>query len=38
LATLVVTACWALVLLVRKVYHGRSEGKRWSVHMTQIKL
>ena len=25
-------------LQVRKVYHGRSEGKRWSVHMTQIKL
>ena len=27
-----------LVELMRKVYHGRSEGKRWSVHMTQIKL
>ena len=24
--------------VMRKVYHGRSEGKRWSVHMTQIKL
>ena len=23
---------------LRKVYHGQSEGKRWSVHMTQIKL
>ena len=27
-----------MVALMRKVYHGRSEGKRWSVHMTQIKL
>ena len=23
---------------LRKVYHGQTEGKRWSVHMTQIKL